>query len=272
MALGIDDAAMAKVEAAFSADRASDLEIHYRRKDESEFWASLLVSPVCDDHGKVLQQFLSFVDLTKHRRDEARCKMLIDELNHRVKNSLSTVQSIVSQGLRGPGDATEMKRAIEARLFALARSHDLLTSEKWEGAGLHELVATAMQPFATLAGNAERLTIEGKDLRLSPKATLSLAIALHELATNAVKYGSFSNDGGTTSITWTVAPSLEGNRLVLVWQELGGPPVTPPTHKGFGSWVIERGLAHELNGTVVLAYPESGVMCTIDVPILGEAE
>lgn len=265
MAVGIDEEAMATVDMAFGNDSGSDPEIHYRRKDGSEFWASLLVSPVCDESGAVVQQFVSFVDLTRHRQDNARCKMLIDELNHRVKNTLSTVQSIVAQALRGPADPAAIRQAIESRILALSRSHDLLTSAKWEGAGLRDLADTALQPFE-VAGLAERFTIQGDNLRLPPKTTLSLAIALHELATNAVKYGAFSNDTGTIAIRWTVTPGTAGNRLVLRWQEQGGPPVIPPTRRGFGSWVIERGLAHELSGTVALDYLAGGLMCTIDIP------
>lgn len=266
MAVGIDLDAMARVEAAFASDGASDSEIHYRRKDGSEFWASLLVSPVCDESGRVVQQFVSFVDLTRHRQEEARCKMLIDELNHRVKNTLSTVQSIVTQGLRGRGEPAVIRHAIESRLLALSRSHDLLTTSKWDGAGLHELVVTALEPFEAVAGVGERFTIRGDNLRLPPKIALSLAVAFHELATNAVKYGAFSNDGGTIAVEWAEVEGAMGGRVVVRWREQGGPAVTPPTHKGFGSWVIERGLAHELGAKVALDYLPGGLACTIDIP------
>ena len=272
MAPWIDTEAMARVDAAFDGDSGSDPEIHYRRKDGSEFWASLFVSPVCDENGAVMQQFVSFVDLTPHRQDNARCKMLIDELNHRVKNTLSTVQSIVAQALRQPSDPEEIREAIESRILALSRSHDLLTSVKWEGTGLRELVDTALQPFEAVAGVSDRFTIRGDNLLLPPKTTLSLAIALHELATNAVKYGAFSNDAGTIAVSWAVTPKSTGNRLVLLWQEQGGPPVAPPTHKGFGSWVIERGLAHQLSGKVALDYQPGGVTCTIDIPAPAEID
>jgi two-component sensor histidine kinase len=177
-----------------------------------------------------------------------------------VKNMLSTVQSIVTQALRRPAEPEAIREAIESRILALSRSHDLLTSSSWRGAGLHDLVDIALQPFEVVAGRAERFTIRGDNVQLPPNATLSLAIALHELATNAVKYGAFSNDAGTIAIDWTVA------RSVLRWRERDGPPVSPPTHKGFGSWVIERGLVHELGGKVSLDYLPGGVACTIDIP------
>jgi PAS domain S-box-containing protein len=266
LAVGVEAESMPIVEAAFRGHGIAEPEIHYKRKDGSEFWASVFVSPVCDESGAVVQQFVSFVDITKHREDNARCKMLIDELNHRVKNTLSTVQSIVTQAVRGPAEPEAVREAIESRILALSRSHDLLTSGNWEGAGLHDLVELAMHPFEGVRGSAERFTITGDNLHVSAKAALSLAIALHELATNAVKYGAFSNDSGTLEIDWAIVPESSGDRLVLRWQEHGGPQVSPPTRKGFGSWVIERGLAHELGGEVTLDYLSQGVACTIDIP------
>lgn len=267
IAHGIDHATMAKIDAAFADSSDTDPEIHYRRKDGSEFWASLFISPVSNEKGDVIQHFVSLVDLTKHKVDQAHCKMLIDELNHRVKNTLSTVQSIVVQALRAPSSPEAIRDSIESRIFALARSHDLLTSDHWKGAGLHELVDNALEPFGVAEGRAERFVISGESLLIPPKATLTLAIAFHELATNAVKYGAFSNEAGSVLIDWSVEPTSSGRRLILRWREQDGPPVTPPSVKGFGSWVIERGLAHELGGSVSLDYRPDGVFCTIDIPL-----
>ena len=266
LAEGIDGDAMATVEAEFARDSGTDPEIHYRRKDGSEFWASIFISPVRDERGGVVQHFVSLVDLTRHKQDSARGKMMIDELNHRVKNTLSTVQSIITEALRRPAEQAAIRDAIESRILALSRSHDLLTSSSWEGAGLHDLVDIALEPFEVVAGSAERFTIRGDNVQLTPNATLSLAIALHELATNAVKYGASSNDSGTIAIDWAVTARDSGERLRLRWIEQGGPRVKPPTHKGFGSWVIERGLAHELGGRVSLDYLPAGVACRIDIP------
>ena len=271
LALGVEADTMATIEASFRGESENEPEIHYKRKDGSEFWASIFVSPVCDESGRVLQQFASFVDVTAHREDNARCKMLIDELNHRVKNTLSTVQSIVTQALRRPAGPAAIQESIESRILALSRSHDLLTSAKWEGAGLHDLVDIALHPFEAVAGGAERFTITGDNVHVPSKTVLSLAIALHELATNAVKYGAFSNDAGKIEIDWRVSERPRGNRLVLRWRERDGPPVAPPTRRGFGSWVLERGLAHELGGVVTLDYHEQGVACTIDIPAPTEA-
>jgi two-component sensor histidine kinase len=187
-------------------------------------------------------------------------------LNHRVKNTLSTVQSIVWQALRNASDPEVIRESIESRLFALSRSHDLLTHENWEGAGLLDLIDAALEPFRVATGRTEHFVITGENIRISPKAALALGIAFHELATNAVKYGAFSNEAGSVLISWTIEPTPKGNRLILRWQEKGGPPVKRPSRKGFGSRVIERGLAHELEGTVRLDYAEDGVICTMNFP------
>jgi two-component sensor histidine kinase len=192
--------------------------------------------------------------------------MLIDELNHRVKNTLATVQLIVRQALRKATDPAAIRESIESRLFALAGSHDLLSRENWEGAGLVDLVNAALEPFGIAHGRAGRLVIAGKNIRLTPKATLALGVAFHELATNAVKSGAFSNDTGSILIAWAIETAPAGNRLVLRWQEKDGPPVAPLRRKGFGSQVIEHGLAHELEAVVHLDYRADGLVCTIDIP------
>ncbi|NGN45055.1 PAS domain S-box protein [Mesorhizobium sp. CGMCC 1.15528] len=266
MARGTDSDSLARIEVAFAGQYTGGSEICYRRKDGSEFWSAILVSPVRDDSGNIVQHFASFVDLTDHKQEQAQSRMLIDELNHRVKNTLATVQSIVWQALRNTSDPLVIRESIESRLFALSRSHDLLTVEKWEGAGLRDLIKAALEPFGVANGRSEHFVITGRNIRVSPKVTLALGIAFHELATNAVKYGAFSNKIGSVLISWVIEPSPEGNRLILSWQEKDGPRVIPPTRKGFGSRVIERGLAHELEGAVHLDYPPDGVVCTINFP------
>ena len=266
IARGADPEALAQVEAAFEGSTDHGSEIRYRRKDGSMFWAAIFISPVLNESGGVEHHFASFVDLTKQKRQQAQSTMMINELNHRVKNTLSTVQSIVWQALRKASDLKVIRESIESRLFALSRSHDLLTRENWDGAGLLDLVNEAMEPFGVANGRTERFVITGKNIRLPPNVTLALGIAFHELATNAVKYGAFSNEAGSILLAWTVEPTPKGDRLILRWQEKDGPPVTPPIRKGFGSRVIERGLPHELQGTVNLDYRLDGVVCTINIP------
>jgi two-component sensor histidine kinase len=227
----------------------------------------VFISPVHDKGGNIVQHFVSVVDRTKSKLEANQSMMLIDELNHRVKNTLSTVQAIVWQALRSASDPAVIRESIESRLSALSRSHDLLTRGDWVGSGLHDLIREALEPFGVINGETSRAIIAGENIRMSPKATLALSIAFHELGTNAVKYGAFSNDTGSVQISWTTKPTTAGDRLVLHWRERGGPEVVPPTWKGFGSQVLERGLAHELEGIVELKYPPDGVTCTIEIPL-----
>jgi PAS domain S-box-containing protein len=268
MAHAADAEALAKIEAEFEGKSDGGCEIRYRRKDHTEFWAVLFISPVRDEGGDIVQYFASFVDLTKHKEEEAHAKSLIDELNHRVKNTLATVQSIVWQALRTANDPKVMREAIESRLSALSRSHDLLTSGNWRSAGLVDLLNDALEPFGVADGRTERIVITGENIRFPPKSALALGIAFHELATNAVKYGALSNDVGSILIEWKLELAPEGNRRLIVhWQERGGPPVTPPSRKGFGSRVIEQGLAYELNGEVHLDYRPAGLLCTMSIVV-----
>ena len=156
MARGTDPDSLARIDIAFAGIPKGGSEICYRRKDGGEFWSAILISPVRDQSGDVVQHFASFVDLTDHKQEQAQSRMLIDELNHRVKNTLATVQSIVWQALRNTTDPEVIRESIGSRLSALARSHDLLTHENWEGAGLLDLVKAALEPFGVANGRSER--------------------------------------------------------------------------------------------------------------------
>lgn len=261
-----DIGALAKINSEFDGRSSGGSEIRCRRKDGTDFWAALVVSPVRDENDHIVQYFASFVDLTRHREREVQSKMLIDELNHRVKNTLATVQAIVSQALRASSDRVVVQKAIDTRLSALARSHDLLMRENWDSAGLADIVLFALEPF--IAGSLkERCLIDGENVRFPPKSVLALGIAFNELATNAVKYRALSNDRGSVRISWSVVESPDhGQRLVLSWSEKDGPTVGMPERKGFGTRVLEQGLTYELGGEVRLRYRPTGLVCTIDVP------
>jgi PAS domain S-box-containing protein len=264
-----DSDALAKIEAEFLGTSGGGSEISYRRKDGSTFWAGLFISPVRLENGDIVQYFASFVDLSALKEEQAHSKILIDELNHRVKNTLATVQSIVWQALRTADDAKIIREDIEARLFALSRSHDLLTKENWTSAGLVDLLNDTLKPFAVADGQPQRIVIKGENIGFPPKAALALGIAFHELATNAVKYGALSNAVGSILIEWKIEAASEGSRLILNWQEKDGPLVSRPSRKGFGSRVIEGGLAQELGGTVHLDYRPAGLLCSMNVPVPG---
>ncbi|GAB6844313.1 two-component sensor histidine kinase [Methylorubrum rhodinum] len=195
------------------------------------------------------------------QRDSAR-RLLVDELNHRVKNTLATVQSFALQSFRGlDGAAAQRRDAFEGRLLSLSAAHNILTREHWAGAGLRPVIDEVLRPFE--AGGS-RFTLSGPDLRLPPRVALALGMVLHELCTNAAKHGALSRAQGRVALGWEVGPAENGlRRLHLVWRETGGPPVATPSRRGFGSRLIERGLASELGGSARIGFPAEGVVCEI---------
>lgn len=195
---------------------------------------------------------------TERFRAEEQRTVLINELNHRVKNTLATVQAIATQTLRGTGADPTLQERLEARLIALSDAHDILTQENWEGAEIRQVVSKALLPHAS----SERMKVKGLTMRLSPKAAVAVAMGIHELATNAAKYGALSNGTGLIDLRWEVNKA----KLItwkLTWREIDGPTVTEPERKGFGSRLIERNLAHDLDGEATVEYRQDGVVCTI---------
>ncbi|HEX8167631.1 MAG TPA: HWE histidine kinase domain-containing protein [Beijerinckiaceae bacterium] len=216
-----------------------------------------------DDKGRIVGAVSVSLDITDRERAEEQRRLLVHELNHRVKNTLATVQSIAVQTLRGSASTAEASEALTDRLMALAKAHDALTRESWEGAALHEIVEAATSPH----GGRDRFAVDGPSVWLSPALSLSLALSLHELATNGAKYGALSAAGGSVTIAWEVVDRLGDARLRLRWTEHGGPPVRVPTRRGFGSRLIERSLAAESGGSATIEYRPEGVVCVIEAPI-----
>lgn len=262
-----DPAALSQVEAAFAGSSESKFEIYFRRKDGTTFWAAVFVSPVRDKGDRVVQYFASFVDLTYHVQEKDHLRFLLAELNHRTQNTLATVQAIAVQTLRGAADK-EVVDTFEGRILALSKAHSLLGSKHWAVVSLHEVIDRILQPFGLNDRHVGRFSVKGDDVRLQPKSALTLAMVFHELATNAAKYGALSDGAaGKIDIAWQVEPTPLGGRLRLRWQESGGPPVKPPGRKGFGSRLLERGLARDLDGEVHLSYEPAGLVCEITAPL-----
>jgi PAS domain S-box-containing protein len=204
-----------------------------------------------------------FRDISAQVRARHQRELLINELNHRVKNTLATVQSIAAQTLKGTTIPVTVKGALESRLLSMAGAHDVLTQQNWEGADLRNIVEKALSPFTA---PKREFDVDGPVIRLLPKSALAVAMAVHELATNAAKYGALSNGSGRISVHWTIAERDEPH-LQIVWTETGGPKVAAPSSKGFGSRLIERGLAGQLGGEAVIDYRETGVVCRIMAPL-----
>jgi two-component sensor histidine kinase len=193
--------------------------------------------------------------------------LLIDELNHRVKNTLTTVQSITSQTLRNAADLEHASSAIESRLIALSQVHNVLTNRSWADVGLLDIVAQAVEPYRSR--EEDRIHVQGPPIQVPPRMALALAMALQELATNAVKYGALSNGTGQIRVHWKLNGARTPERLQLMWRETNGPPVHNPTRRGFGTRLIERSLAHDLNGDVRIEFAPTGVQCSVDAPLAG---
>jgi PAS domain S-box-containing protein len=240
------------------------IEKRYLRKDGSVIWVQNSVSLTHDKAGRPLHLVKLVQDITERKVAERRQRLLIDEINHRVKNTLTTVQSFAAQSLRNAASLAEGRAALEARLIALSKSYDVLTHQHWEGADLRDVVNGAIAPYRGRSA-PDRFSIEGERLRLRPKAVLALSLAFHELAINAVKYGALSNDNGRVLLDWRVDP--QSQRFELRWRESGGPAVQPPARRGFGSRLVERGLAQDIAGEARLTFSDSGLECAIDAPL-----
>jgi two-component sensor histidine kinase len=224
------------------------------------------VTPILGADGSLDKLLSVSRDTTETKQLEEHQRLLINELNHRVKNTLTTVQSIASQTLRNAATLEEAQAAFEGRLLALSRAHNVLTRENWEGANLRKIVTEAIAPYSN--AREDRLHLTGPDVRLPPRMALALAMALQELATNAVKYGALSNETGEIAIGWRLDGTKAPLCLHLRWEESGGPAVRAPKRRGFGTRLIERSLALDLEGDVRIEFATGGVTCTVDAPLL----
>ncbi|WP_309643267.1 sensor histidine kinase, partial [Phenylobacterium sp.] len=248
----------AELRAAIRDGRAEDTRWH-RHKSGARFWANGVTMRLRD---KPL--------LLKIMRDETPTKLaddqrilLLNELNHRIKNTLTTVQSIVDQTLRAAAVDGDVRTSLTERLLALSKAHNILVDESWAGADLGAILDSLVAAQAP-----GRFTLDGPDVRLSATQAVPLSLALHELATNAIKYGALSaGEDGRVRLHWNIALNGQGARhLTFLWEETGGPLVQPPVRQGFGTRLLSRIFA-PAGGTVTLAYPPTGVRCAIGLPL-----
>jgi len=216
--------------------------------------------PVFAD-GRVITVGSMVVDITEQKRHAERLRLLLAELDHRVKNTLAKVQSLITQTKAQAGSAEEFADALEGRVRSMARAHGALIRGHWEGAQLRPLVQDELAPYQSPGGT--NAVINGPDLALRPAAALALGLALHELATNAAKYGALSAADGRVTVRWALAPD---GGIDLVWEEAGGPPVGEPKRKGFGTLLVERSLSYELGGTTSLEFRPSGLVFRVAIP------
>lgn len=216
--------------------------------------------PVRNGEGAIIRWFGSCTDIADQIRQQQRLRTMVDELNHRVKNTLATIQSLASNSLRKAPDVDTGYRAFEARLMTLSAAHNILAEEKWTGADLASLLTGALAPFSTLRDG--QASILGPKVWLSPRAALDISLIVHELTINAAKCGGLSQDGGTVDLSWAWVGPENDALLRLHWAERGGPPVSDPSKTGFGTRLIKR-IARDEGGMAEFAFDPDGLTCTV---------
>jgi two-component sensor histidine kinase/PAS domain-containing protein len=240
-----------------NGDGRYDVEYRVKQRDGSWRWLSAWGLVEFEGEGadkKPVAITGASRDLTELKAAEELQRLLLNELNHRVKNTLATVQAVSLQTLKAADDLPSAREALDRRIVSMAKAHDLLRSREWAGANIDEVVAGALEAFPV-----NQLKVSGDPVEVSPRQALALSMALHELATNAAKYGALSTPDGCVSVHWTNA---DGN-FRFEWEESGGPPVVAPTRKGFGSRLLERLLVTDLGGDIALDYAATGLRFNI---------
>ena len=247
---------------AIEAGSASNERWHLRR-DGTRFWASGKMMSLLDADEQP-QGFLNILrDQTEARAEVERRELLMAEMNHRIKNTFSTVQAVAAQTRRHVASAAEFQAAFSARLMVLARSHDVLIRADWHDAPLREVIGSALDAYG---GEPDRIAIEGPSVVLAANLAVTISLVFHELATNASKYGALSVSAGQVKVSWTIIPARKGvNRVHIIWCERGGPAVEPPRHRGFGSQLLEKGMPAD--GTIKLDFQPEGLECRICLPL-----
>jgi two-component system, chemotaxis family, CheB/CheR fusion protein len=216
-----------------------------------------------EEDGRVTAVGIILKEVTELRRLEKELRRLMDELQHRVKNTLATVASIVNQTVNAKSNKTDLVDTLKRRIGALAATHNLLTSRDWRDASLHDLIASELTPF----DHKDRISLRGPQVRLPPKHALTLTLTLHELATNAAKYGALASSDGRLSLEWMVTEDGSRRLLILEWVETGlHRPGGAPVKEGFGTRLIKNGVVYDLQGTCDYRLDENGLRCKLSVP------
>ncbi len=253
-----------EIDAALLTGRAEDSRWH-RHKDGTPFWANGLTMRLTEDSDTLVKVFR---DETPSKRADEHRILLLNELNHRVKNTLVTVQSVVTQTLKSAGVDAGIRRDITDRLIAVARTHNVLVEENWAGAGFRHLLLGILAPHER---DPSPFELQGPGVRLHPAQAVSLSLAFHELLTNAVKYGALSGHDGKVKIVWNAAQNGHGVRfLSILWQERGGPPVTPATHEGFGTQLIRRTFERHDGAQAKIDFKPGGIECVMVMRLLDD--
>ncbi|HSR00891.1 MAG TPA: PAS domain S-box protein [Sphingomicrobium sp.] len=236
------------------------IEKRYVRKDGGVIWVEVAASIVQTEDCSEAYGVRILRDVTDKKSAEVQQRLLLHELNHRVKNTLTVVQGLAYQTFKGSAVPVDLVRSFEGRLAALAAAHNLVMKQTWEATPISSAAEAAVGPFQTAD---RRITLAGPAVLLTPAATVTLTLALHELATNAAKYGALSTDHGKIEINWEV----NGGALTMVWRERDGPVVAEPETSGFGTRLLKQAVARDWGGTVSIDFCPPGLVCTISAPL-----
>ncbi len=252
----------AATEALARGERYFQIECRYAGSDGETRWFLLRAEILLGDGGKPSGALGVLMDITERKTAEEHRELIVAELKHRVKNTLSLAAAMAGQTFRGDDHRAALDTFL-ARLTSLGQAHDLLFHENWQSADCREIIEKSLLPHRTGTG---RFRLSGPPVRLASRQALSLALALNELATNAAKYGALSASGGHVDLVWSIVPGDAPDAFTFRWIESGGPPVSPPSRTGFGTRLVQRSLAAEFNGEVLLEYPPAGFLCTLKAP------
>ncbi len=265
-----DDRDLLTVKLARAQEDGGEHYIEYRAfgPDGEVRWIAARGEVIRDAAGRPLRMLGALMDITSRKRAEEHQRMLMAELNHRVKNTLATVLSIATQSFTGRRDSREALRAFQGRIESLAAIHGVLSDTMWEGADVRDITRRTLATYLT--EDPPRVEVSGPSVQLSPKRSLTLALGLHELTTNAARHGSLAHPRGRLNVAWTVAESDGEPRLELLWTERGVDPVSMPETIGFGRRLLEQGLAYELGGRCSMVFKPNGLECRISIPIRRE--
>lgn len=241
-----------------------ELDLPARRADGDSIWITIRGEEVRDDNDRIVGLRSTVQDITERKRAQERVELLMHEVTHRAKNLLTVVRAVARQTARRDSPAAFAER-FDQRIAALGASHDLLVKNEWRGVDLHELTRSQLAHFRDLFGS--RIRVDGRPAMVKPSASQAIGMALHELATNAGKYGALSTDHGTAHISFGVTRENGAARFEMAWRESGGPPVVVPKRHGFGHMVIVQMVKHALGGQVALDYAPGGVVWEIRAPL-----
>ena len=260
-----DRAVLDRLRASLEAGEFAQGEALNYRKDGTTYTVEWLITPVRDSGGRIARWVSAQRDITERRAAEDRQNLLVRELHHRVKNTLATVQAVLNASLRSSLGLAEFRQAFTGRIASLAKTHALITDDRVQSVSFEHLVSAELRAYDE--PGRKRVTVDGPRVLLASELAVPVGMALHELATNAIRHGALADPDGRVEVTWSLADAPDGRVLRWTWNEHDGPPVELPTREGFGSQLLNRVLTLQVGAEVAIAFDPGGLRVTVDVPL-----